>query len=248
MNNQYDVIFEIYDEFSGIDVSQWAKYIRTLIKKHSTIPTQLVLDAACGTGRLTAELAEDFDMIGLDVSCGMLSVARQKCPPQVLLLNQDMRQFDLYGTVSAVICCLDSVNYLNSNDIEKFFACCHLFLDPDGLLIFDVNTKYKFENVYKNNDFIFETDDGARLLAWGCDYDTEKKQCTFSLSLFSENEDGTYTRDDEQQYEYMHTDEDLRRALENCGFEILGIYGELSYDIPSEDSQRHHFVCKNIKS
>lgn len=248
MNNQYDVIFEIYDEFSGVDISAWSQYITSVIKKHEIIQTQLVLDAACGTGRLTSVLADAFDMIGLDISCGMLSVARQKCPPSVLLLNQDMRDFDLYGTVSAVVCCLDSVNYLNSDGVKQFFSKCHLFLDPDGLLIFDVNTEYKFENIYKNNDFVFESEDGSRFLAWGCDYDTKTKQCAFSLTLFTENEDGTYSREDEQQREYFHSNNILRDALTECGFEILATYSELSFDAPTADSQRIHYVCRNIKS
>ena len=93
MNGQYEVISEIYDELSGVDTDKWAEYIDTLLKKHSAIPCELVLDAACGTGKLTARLAEmGYDMIGLDISYGMLSAARERCPMNILLLNQDMVQ------------------------------------------------------------------------------------------------------------------------------------------------------------
>ncbi len=248
MNGQYEVISEIYDELSGVDTDKWAEYINGLLKKHSTIPCELVLDAACGTGKLTAKLAEmGYDMIGLDISYGMLSAARERCPMNILLLNQDMRNFELYGTVSAVISCLDSVNYLDADGVFEFFSCCHLYLDPDGLLVFDINTEYKFENIYGENDFILENDTGEHLLAWSCGFDRSKKSCLFSLSLFSKNKNGTYTREDEQQTEYCHSDDFIKATLKKCGFELLAVYGELSDTAPSPTSQRAHYVCRAVK-
>lgn len=248
MNGQYEVISEIYDELSGVDNDAWASYIDGLLKKHAQIPCELVLDAACGTGKLTSKLSSmGYDMIGLDISYGMLSVARERCPANVLLLNQDMRDFELYGTVSAVVCCLDSVNYLDADGVLKFFSCCHLYLDPNGLLIFDVNTEYKFENIYGENDFILENNDGSHLLAWSCGYDINSRSCLFSLSLFSKNKNGTYTREDEQQTEYCHSDAFIKASLEKCGFEVLAVYGELSDAAPTNTSQRNHYVCRAIK-
>ncbi len=244
MHGQYEVISEIYDELSGVDTDKWASYIDGIIKKYA--PTaSLVLDAACGTGKLTSKLSDmGYDMIGLDISYEMLSIARQRCQPNVLLLNQDMCDFELYGTVGAVISCLDSVNYLNGEELKKFFLCCQLYLDPDGLLIFDANTQYKFENVYADNDFILESDDSSNLLAWSCNYNRQTQQCLFSLSLFSKNEDGTYTREDEQQTEYCHSDEFIKKTLEECNFTLIGTFGELSSSSPEKSSHRIHYVCR----
>lgn len=244
MHGQYEVISEIYDELSGVDNEKWAAYIDGIIKKYSP-SCSIVLDAACGTGKLTSRLSDmGYDMIGLDISYEMLSIARQRCQPNVLLLNQDMCDFELYGTVGAVISCLDSVNYLNGDELKKFFSCCQLYLDPDGLLIFDANTEYKFENVYADNDFILESDNTSHLLAWSCNYSKQTKQCLFSLSLFSKNKNGTYTREDEQQTEYCHSDDFIKKTLEECGFSIIGTFGELSDTSPDTTSHRIHYVCR----
>lgn len=248
MNNQYEVLCEVYDELSGVDTSLWADHLCRLIERYAEIPTCLVLDAACGTGKLTQALSErGYDMTGIDISCGMLSAARQICSPNVLLLNQDIRNFELYGTVSAIVCCLDSVNYLTHDGVEDFLKCCNLYLDPRGLLIFDVNTKYKFENVYADNDFILENDDGSHLLAWSCNYDRSSESCLFSLTLFSRGDEGEYYRQDEQQTEYYHSHEFLCRAIRESGFQLLAVYGELSFEEAHATTQRCHYICKNIK-
>lgn len=248
MNEQYNVICEVYDELSGVDTEVWADYLCKLINQHSEIPTDLVLDAACGTGKLTQAMSDcGYDMTGIDISCGMLSIARQRCSSNVLLLNQDICDFELYGTVSAVICCLDSVNYLTFKDVERFLKCCHLYLDPNGLLIFDVNTEYKFKNIYADNDYILENADGSSLLAWSCNYDSESAKCLFSLTLFTEDENGMYFRQDEQQTEYCHSHTKLAELIEKCGFILLAAYDELSFKPVKSDSHRCHYICKNIK-
>ena len=162
MFSGYDSIAAIYDNInSEIDYSKWADFIEEAFKKYLEAKPELVLDLACGTGSMTFELdSRGYDMIGADSSEDMLSEAYEKAFDKgisnILFLRQDMREFELYGTVGAVCCCLDSINYLtHDGDLEKCFSCVHNYLDPDGLFIFDVNTPYKFENVYGNNQYIF---------------------------------------------------------------------------------------------
>lgn len=234
-SRSYTAIAGVYDIFNKeIDYEKWADSIEKCFGKFLDSRPGLVLDLACGTGRMTQALAaRGYDMIGVDMSAEMLSEARENTPQElgVLYLLQDMREFELYGTVGAVVCCLDSVNYLTDDgDLEKCFACVHNYLDPDGLFLFDVNTPYKFENIYKDNSYIFEDalDTGnehrAVFCGWQNYYDSESRLCDFLLSVFTENDDGSYRREDEYQTERCFSLEEICKALEKCGFELCGVY------------------------
>ena len=65
---------------------------------------------------LTEILADaGYDMIGVDLSADMLDIAmekREQSGNNILYLLQDMREFELYGTVRAVVSICDSMNYL----------------------------------------------------------------------------------------------------------------------------------------
>ena len=116
MNNAagYSAIAHVYDIFNGdVDYESWADFAEECFDRFLPARPELVLDLACGTGILTAILAErGYDMTGIDLSPEMLSTARENCPESVLLLLQDITAFELYGTVGAVLCSLDSLNHL----------------------------------------------------------------------------------------------------------------------------------------
>ncbi|MCL2774345.1 MAG: class I SAM-dependent methyltransferase, partial [Oscillospiraceae bacterium] len=156
-NKQFSVLAQYYDILNyNADYKKVADYIEDVFIIYGKSP-ELVLDLACGTGSLTVELDKrGYDMIGLDSSPEMLSVAYAQ-KPNILWINQDMCGFELYGTVDAVVCCFDSLNYiLDEEKIDKCFGLVRNYLNPGGLFIFDVNSKYKFENIYANNDIVLE--------------------------------------------------------------------------------------------
>ena len=199
----YSAIAECYDALnSHIDYESFANFLNKEIRAGGESDGSIVLDLACGTGNITLPLLKrGYDMIGVDLSGDMLNIARNKKDgDKVLWLCQDMRSFELYGTVGAVVCCLDSINYLTSRQgLDKCFSLVHNYLDPNGIFIFDVNTPYKFEHVYGNNHYILE-DDGI-YCGWQNYFDKKSGLCDFELSFFYENDDGSYTRLDETQTE-----------------------------------------------
>ncbi len=249
----YEAIARVYDKLNAeIDYKKWADFIEKCFEKFLAVKPELVLDLACGTGRMTRELAKrGYDMLGVDASEDMLSEAMYSYDSGgILYLLQDMRSFELYGTVGAVVCCLDSVNYLLSEeDLRKCFATVHNYLDPDGLFIFDVNTPYKFENIYSNNAYILEdaNKDGAIYCGWQNEYDKDSGICDFYLSLFEENSDGTYARSDEHQRERCYTIEQLKSSLAACGMEPLGVYADLDFGEPTENSERCYIAARAKK-
>lgn len=249
----YDAIAHVYEKLnSEIDYKKWADFIEATFDKYLPTRPSLVLDLACGTGTMTRELASrGYDMIGVDGSADMLSEAfMQKSEGEnTLYLNQDMREFELYGTVGAVVCCLDSINYLlTESDVKKAFSLVHNYLDPDGLFLFDVNTPYKFEHIYSDNAYILEDelDENAIYCGWQNSYDKESGICDFFLSLFEETEKG-YCRFDEHQEEKCYPKDTLVGLLCECGFELIDIVSGYDFETPDETCERWYFIARARK-
>ena len=254
----YDAIASIYDKLNkDIDYAEWADFVERAFLKYLDKKPELVLDLACGTGSMTVELAKrGYDMIGVDLSEDMLNEAYMRSVGQgILYLCQDMRSFELYGTVGAAVCCLDSINYLTEEgDLERCLSTLHNYLDPDGLLLFDVNTPYKFKNIYSNNAYILEDEldlgDGeqaAVFCGWQNSFDEESGICDFYLTVFEEREDGSYSREEEHQVERCYTPEELNKILEDCGFELLGTWSDFDFSPVTDTSERLYIAARAKK-
>ena len=249
----YSAVARVYDRLNrDIDYKKWADFFEECFDRFLDKKPEIILDLACGTGRMTRELAcRGYDMIGVDGSYDMLGEAYSQGTEGILYLAQDMREFELYGTVGATVCCLDSLNYLLKEDeLRKTFSLVHNYSDPDGLFIFDVNTPYKFEKVYADNSYILEDEDdegGAVFCGWQNFYDTESRKCDFYLSVFTENKNGEYCREDEHQIERCYTERDIKEALAKTGFELLGVYSDFAFREREDNDERWYFVARAKK-
>ncbi|MBO5416581.1 MAG: class I SAM-dependent methyltransferase [Clostridia bacterium] len=255
----YDAIAHVYDKLNkDIDYSAWADFIEKCFSKYLNKTPTLVLDLACGTGSMTVELAErGHDMIGVDLSEDMLSEAYLRSEGKgILYLCQDMRSFELYGTVGAVVCCLDSLNYLlTEDDLSRAFATVHNYLDPDGLFIFDMNTPYKFENVYADNAYILEDEidygDGEPpatvFCGWQNEYDRESGICNFYLTLFEEGLDGKYARSEENQRERCYSLDTVKALLGKNSLEFIGCFSDFEFNPPADNCERWYIVARAKK-
>ena len=251
MNNQYSSLAGVYDILNAdFDYASYARFIDEQIKEHVR-DASLVLDLACGTGKMTFALNElGYDMTGIDLSPDMLSCAQEtsldKGINNILWLCQDMTDFELYGTVDACSCCLDSINYLTKlSDVEKCFLLVHNYLIPNGIFIFDVNSEYRFNTVYASNDYILEND--GTLCAWHNEYNKKTKICKFYLSIFNENEDGLYERFDEVQRERCYSLNQISSLLKKTGFEIIGAYADFDKKEIGDTDEKWFFVARCIK-
>mgnify|MGYP000031915303 CR=1 FL=1 len=242
----------VYDTFmDNIPYEEWCEYLTGLLKEQG-VTEGILLDLGCGTGSLTELLADaGYDMIGVDGSADMLSKAYERRvaenAPGVLFLCQDMRAFELYGTVGAVVSSLDCMNYLTGKgDLEKCFSLVHNYLDPGGVFLFDVNTPYKFRHIYGNEAYVLESEEGGRsaYCGWQNEYEEESRLCRFYLSVFTEEEDGRYSRTDEEQVERCYTKEELTAALTRAGFEEISFFGDLHFGAPEETTERWYVAAK----
>ena len=244
----YDLLAPFYDAINvDIDYIKWADFIEQIFNKECKTTPDLVLDLGCGTGKMTLELAKrGYDMTGVDISPEMLDIARtygEEDKLDILWLCQDMREFELYGTVDAAVCCLDCINHLESvSDLEKCFSLVHNYLFPDGIFIFDINGRYKFENIYANNTYSMEEDGGVCI--WENYYDDSSHLCDFYITLFKECDDGRYERFDEEQCERMYTLAEIKSSLEKCNMEFLYALGDLDFSPGSDECERIYIVAK----
>ena len=183
----YTSFASVYDTFmDNVPYEKWGSYICSMLCKYG-INDGIVLDLGCGTGTMTEFLAGyGYDMIGVDNSEDMLELAmekRLKSGHDILYLLQDMRAFELYGTVRAVVSVCDSVNYMTEpEDLREVFRLVNNYLDPGGIFLFDFNTDYKYREVM--GDCTIAEDRGDCSFIWDNYYYEEEQINEYDLTLF----------------------------------------------------------------
>ena len=239
----YNKFSDIYDKFIGVDYREWISYIESIWARFGVSP-HLVLDLGCGTGNFTVPLSDKgYDMIGVDSSAEMLSQAQSKAfGKEILFLLQDMREFELYGTVDACICMVDAINYiLEEDELLSIFKLVHNYLNPGGLFIFDINTEYKFKHVLGENSFCDISDDDA--IIWENYYDDNQQINEYLVNIFTSTGDSLYERHEEVHTQRAYGADVVSKKLTEAGFELLGAYDLLTFDAPKEDSEKIFFVA-----
>lgn len=223
------------------DYSAFASYYEKIFERERLSP-ELVLDLGCGAGSLTAVMADrGYDMIGIDLSEEMLNIAKnENSRDNILYLCQDMREFELYGTVDVIYSSFDCLNYITcKRDLKKVFALADNYLNPGGIMIFDLNTDSYFREVLDKKTHIFEDEDVY--LVWQSEY--ADKKCSFFLDMFYEEGD-LYRRFFEEQQERAYSEADIKNALSGTALKIKGVYKNLTFKKAGEDT---HKVCYILK-
>lgn len=236
----YDILME------HIPYDKWADYIKNILKIHG-IDRGLVLELGCGTGTMTRKMAgKGYDMIGIDISEDMLSLARQRSEDDgILYLCQDMREFELYGTVSAVICVCDSINYMLSlEDLSKVFSLVANYLDPGGLFIFDMDTEYLYEEVLGDSTSHMTHEAGDFI--WENSYYPEEMINEVDLTLFIKKGDSLYRKHEENHVRRAYDVDTVKKLLYEAGLDMIGAYHELTDKEPKADSERIYIIAKEI--
>ena len=243
----YRVLSEVYDRLMEVDYAARADYLLSLFRRHGGKYGTL-LDLCCGSGSLTVELMRrGCDMVAVDGSEEMLAQAADKTAAaglSPLLLCQDMRELDLYGTVDGAVCTLDSFNHLlKTADIAETLRRLSLFIEPGGLLVFDVNTPYKHREVLRDNAFVYEQP--GLLCSWRNRWIPRTCEVQMLLDIFLEREDGLYERLEDEVRERAYSEHTWRQLLKNAQFTPLAVYGDMTADAPGKTEERWVFVARN---
>ncbi|SFI12811.1 Methyltransferase domain-containing protein [Pseudobutyrivibrio sp. OR37] len=242
----YTGFASVYDMYmDNIPYDDWANNIKTLFQKYD-MPMEIVCDLGCGTGQMTRRLkAMGYDMIGIDISYDMLMEAMQvEDSDGILYLCQDMKDFELYGTVGAVVSVCDSMNYLK--DTDELLTVCKLannYLDPKGLFIFDIKTEHYFKKL--GSSTIAENREEGSFI-WENDYNEETRDNLYYLTIYEENEEGTFDRYEEEHLQHAFTVDEIKSAIEKSELQLLEVLDVSTMQAPKEDSDRLYFIAREV--
>lgn len=252
---QYTSFAAVYDLFmDNVPYDEWAEYISGQLKQYK-IEKGLILELGCGTGSMTRRLADmGYDMIGIDYSEEMLAIAREKdCDTGILYLCQDMREFELYGTVAAVFSVCGSINYIISeDDLLKIFKLVNNYLDPQGIFIFDIDTPYEYGEVLGDNTIAENREDGSFI--WENSYYEDEMINEINLSLFikeptddeedQDQEFSLYRKYEETHYRKAYSVETIKRLIEEAGMEWIGAYDAYTKKKPTHTSEKVYIIVR----
>ena len=243
----YTTFAQVYDEMmEDIPYEAWCRYLVGLLREFG-VKDGLVLELGCGTGIMTELLAENgYDMIGVDSSEEMLAEAlekREKSGHDILYLQQDMREFELFGTVRAVVSVCDSINYiLEEKELVQVFSLVNNYLDPDGVFIFDMKTEHFYRDLA--GDAVYGQNGEDVSLIWENCYYPEDRINEYSLAMFLREEDGRYRKEEEVHYQRAYTVEEVRRAMEAAGLQWMSAWDAFTQTPPTEESSRIYIIGK----
>ena len=242
----YTGFAEVYDTFmDNIPYEEWTAYIREILMDYD-ITDGLVLDLGCGTGTMTELLAGyGYDMIGVDNSEDMLEIAmekKQQSGHDILYLRQDMREFELYGTVRAIVSACDSLNYITEpEELKEVFRLVNNYLDPKGLFLFDFNTEYKYREILGDTT-IAESREECSFI-WDNYYDEEEKINEYDLTLFVQ-EGKLYRKFEETHYQRAYTLKEMKELLKEAGLKFVTAYDAFTKNMPDEQSERIYVIAR----
>lgn len=234
----YTSFAQVYDLFmDNVPYDEWREYLTALFEEYG-IKDGLLLDLGCGTGKLTQLMSEKgYDMIGVDNSYEMLDMAKQRTDESILYLMQDMREFELYGTVRGVYSACDCVNYITEEeDLREVFRLVNNYLDPGGIFIFDMNSPYKYQKLLAENTFAETREEGSFI--WENYFDEEEGINEYDLTLYIKTEDESFQRFQEVHYQKCYELTTIKRLLSEAGMEFVAAYEDYTKLPVSQESER----------
>ena len=244
----YTSFARVYDLFmDNVPYEEWSRYLETLFKEYG-IEDGLVLDLGCGTGKLTRLMEQKgYDMIGVDNSYEMLDIAREysneNSNENILYLMQDMREFELYGTVRAVYSACDSVNYiLDEEELRQVFALVNNYLDPGGIFVFDINSSFKYHKLLAENTFAETREEGSFI--WENYFDEEEGINEYDLTLYIKESEEHFARFQEVHYQKCYELETVIRLLKEAGLEFVAAYDAYTKNPVTEDSEKITIIAR----
>lgn len=252
MSETYGSFATVYDSFmDDVPYEKWCEFITAALKSEN-IPDGLVLDLGCGTGRLTRLLADaGYDMIGVDNSPEMLDMAQQAGKnagsietsgkktktPEILYLCQDMREFELYGTVRAVVSACDCINYiLDKRELKKVFTLVNNYLESRGAFIFDFHTEHYYKDVLADNVFADDREEAAFI--WNNFFDAKRRLNEYDLTVFAKRDDNLYDRFTETHIQRAYTADEIEKLLTDVGMECVAMYDSYTRRKPGPNTER----------
>lgn len=258
----YTDFARVYDELmDNTPYEEWGNRLDELIRKYGVSAPErdaenlldseknLVVDLGCGTGTLAELLYEKgYDMIGVDASESMLNIAMDKkaeSGSEILYLQQDMRELELYSTVGTVYSVCDSLNYiLEEEELKTVFSLVNNYLFPGGIFVFDFNTDYKYREVIGNTTITENREDCSFI--WENYYDPEEEINEYDLTIFVQEEENLFRRFTETHFQRGYTVEQMLRLVEEAGMKVVEVKDADTGEAVTEQSERVYMVAREF--
>lgn len=243
----YQQFAHVYDHLmKDAPYDLWLQFVHRVCQKHHH-PIKKVMDLACGTGAISIPLArEGLEVIGIDMSADMLSMAQHKGREQgvsIHWLEQDMTMLELPFQVDTALCFCDSLNYVIEEDLLKqTFQRVYNHISCNGLFLFDCHSLYQLKEIFGDNTFGINDEEISYV--WQCDYDEEAQSATHELSFFIQEEGNQYRRFDEVHKQQGYPLDKLKIWLKECGFKVLEVTADFSEEAPHDKSHRWFIVAQ----
>lgn len=234
----------VYDEFMDqTPYDEWLLNILNIFKEYKIDKDTQVLDLGCGTGKMARKLArEGYQVTAVDNSMDMLEIAASEEDDHILYVLQDMVSLELPQQVDAAVSICDCMNYiLEEEDLKEAFRRVREFLKEDGVFVFDMNSHYKYKEILACNTFA-EDREGASFI-WDNFYDEEERINEYQLSLFIQNEQGTYNKYEELHLQKAYEQEEVVSFLYEAGFSSVRVLDAETMDEVKEDTQRLYYIA-----
>lgn len=248
MFESYSDFANVYDELmDNVPYDDWFEYLHKLLTEYN-INSGIIADLGCGTGAITERLAKaGYDMIGVDYSVSMLNIANDKKIENgldILYLNQDMRELELFGTASAIVSICDSINYiLEDEDLVEVFKRVNNYLDPNGLFIFDFNTRHYYKDIVNSSTIAEDREDISFI--WDNYYDEDNDINELSLSLFikASDDEPLYRKHEELHLQRGYTLYEIKELLNEAGLTLVAAYNAFTKEEATENNERIYIIA-----
>ena len=263
----YSAFAQIYDTcMDNVPYDEWAARIIELFRINGVPEGAIVADLGCGTGAMSRKLSDaGYDVIGIDSSEEMLMTAQDneyerlygdmdddfseeetelsEDTRRITYLCQDIRSFELYGTVAGVVSVCDTMNYLlTDSDLVKTFRLVNNYLERDGVFVFDMKTPHYYEKVLGNRVRVEDYEDFT--LLWDNAYDPKTRMNEYNLTMFVKEDDDRYVRNDEEHCQRAYTLAEIRRLIEKSGMVFVAAYDAYTELSATEESERFVIVAR----
>ena len=239
MSEAYSVVSKYYDKLIEYPYEK----VLMLVQKHKK--EGKAIDLFCGTGHFTIMLAKNgFCVSGSDLSSEMLQKAMEDARQQglnVVFKKENALNFSSFGGLDLITATCDGLNYIEKSKLEPFFQKIYDVLRDGGYFIFDISSFYKLSVILGNNVYFEDYDDVTYF--WRNTFRKKDNSVKLELTFFVPDGSGKFTREDETQRQFAHSENELRELSERVGFSVVEVLGE-NFEKPNEKSERLYFVLK----
>lgn len=240
---EFEGVAQYYDHLmKHVPYRGWVDYVEDLLKRWTAYPRQ-VLDLACGTGKVGAELLRrGYEVVGADLSEPMVRLCGTQTPPLPAIVSDARALGFADQSFDLIVCLYDSLNYiLEAEGFAAAMAEGYRLLRPGGLFIFDLNTTRALSTgMFTQRDL---TGPDPLHYDWRAHWDPKTHVC--KVDMWFSYREGDQTREfTETHFQRAYTHKEVQGALKDAGFRRPRAYDGYRFSPLTPWSDRVFYVSR----